>query len=81
MILKSLISPWTFLDCVEYSNFSQSVSEYLKNSGILGEKLNVSEVTPEILYWPLYALSTNNISLWFTTSVSDVLMNPPFVIP
>jgi len=47
---------------VEYSNFSQSISEYLKNSGTFGEMLNVSDVTPDILYSPLYMLSTNNIS-------------------
>ena len=43
----------TFLDFVEYSNFSQSVWEYLKNSGTLGDMLNVSDVTPDILYSPL----------------------------
>ena len=42
----------TFFDLVEYSNFSHSDSEYLKNSGTFGEILNVSEVTPDILYSP-----------------------------
>ena len=61
-ILNSFIEPTTLLDLVEYSNFSQSISEYLKNSGTFGEMLNVSDVTPDILYSPLYILSTNNIS-------------------
>ena len=43
---------WVF-DFVEYSNFSQSDWEYLKNSGTLGDILNVSDVTPDILYSPL----------------------------
>ena len=81
MILKSFIVPMTFSDDVEYSILSQSVSSYLKNSGSKGEKSNVSLVTLEILNLPLYALSINKISLLFFTSVSDVLINPPFVRP
>ena len=40
-------------DLVEYSSLSQSDALYLKNSGLLGDILNVSEVTPDILYSPL----------------------------
>ena len=61
-ILNSLIDPMTFLDFVEYSSVSHSDSEYLKNSGTFGDMLNVSEVTPDILYSPLYLLLTNLIS-------------------
>ena len=53
IILKSLIAPRTFSDLVVYSNFSQSVSKYVVNSGTKGDMLNVSFVTSKILYSPL----------------------------
>ena len=58
-ILKFFIAPCTDVDLVEYSNFSQSSIVYDVNSGILGENWNVSAVTLDIWYSPLYSLSTN----------------------
>ena len=71
------IPPLAVGDFVVYDNWSQSKSEYCKDSGAnLRLTLNSVFDTPTMLNLPVYPLSTYLIWPWLTTPVFLVVATP-----